>query len=138
MISVLGSDRDLSTTLLIRGKPGLPTGQIDAAREASTQTVGTPHEITALRRTLKAMDRSLRRLAPKLQAAGNGHPNGREERRTRKLRLSPKRRAQLKLQGQYLGYMKQLRGKQWAEVKSLRLKKGFRMAVAGARKLLDA
>jgi hypothetical protein len=95
-------------------------------------------EIATLRRSLRAVDRSLRRLAPKLRVIGNGRANEKAEGPVRKLNLSPKRRAQLKLQGQYLGYMKQLRGKQWAEVKSLRLKKGFRMAVARARKLLDA
>src|SRR5215510_8449900 len=100
-------------------------------------SLSVSREIATLRRSLRAVDSSLRRLAPKLEAAGNGHANGKVA-PARKLTLSPKRRAQLKLQGQYLGYMKQLRGKQWAEVKSLRLKKGFRTAIARARKLLDA
>ena len=66
-------------------------------------------EIATLRRTLKAMDRSLHGLAPQLRAAGNGRANGKAERPVRKLRLSPKRRAQLKLQGQYMGHLKGLR-----------------------------
>src|SRR5436309_15330301 len=87
-------------------------------------------EIVTLRRSLRAMDRSLRRLAPKLQAAGNGHANGKAEGPARKLKLSPKRRAQLKLQGQYMGYLRGLNPKQKADVKSLREKKGMKVAVA--------
>jgi len=92
-------------------------------------------EIATLRRSLKAVDRSLRRLAPKLRAAGNGRANGQEGRPARKLKLSPKRRAQLKLQGQYLGYVRQLRPKQKAEVVRLREKSGMRTAIARARRL---
>ena len=91
-------------------------------------------EIATLRRTLKAMDRSLRRLAPKLQAAGNGSANGKAGRAARKLRLSPKRRAQLKLQGQYMGYLRGLKPKQKAEVRKIRERKGVEMAI---RKVKD-
>ena len=95
-------------------------------------------EIATLRRSLRAVDRSLRRLAPKLRAAGNGHANGRAGRSSGKLNLSPKRRAQLKLQGQYIGYVRQLKARQKAAVKELREKKGVRVAIARARKMLAA
>jgi len=86
-------------------------------------------EIAALRRSLKAMDRSLRRLAPKLHSAADGRGNGRSGRPARKLKLSPKRRAQLKLQGKYMGYLRGLEPKQKAEVKRLRERRGMRAAI---------
>ncbi len=92
-------------------------------------------EIATLRRTLKAMDRSLRRLAPKLHTAGNDRRNGKAIRSARKLKLSPKRRAQLKLQGQYMGYLRGLKAKQKTEVKRLREKKGMQAAMARAKRL---
>src|SRR6267142_1267389 len=90
-------------------------------------------EIVTLRRFLRAVDRSLRRLAPKLQAAGNGRANAKADRPARKLKLSPKRRAQLKLQGKYMGYLRNLRPKQKAEVKKLLEKKGMMTAIARAK-----
>lgn len=92
-------------------------------------------EIATLRRSLRAVDQSLRRLAPKLRAAGNGHANGKAERSPKKQHLSPKRRAQLKLQGKYIGYVRQLRLKQKAEVRMLLEKKGMRAAIQMARRL---
>jgi len=92
-------------------------------------------EIATLRRSLKAMDRSLRRLGPKLRTAVNGRGNGKVERPARKLTLSPKRRAQLKLQGRYIGYIRQLRPKQKAEVKRIRERKGMESAIQRARRL---
>ncbi len=97
-------------------------------------TRSVAREIVILRRTLKAMDRSLRRLAPKLRAAGNGRANGKARPAKRKLRLSPKRRAQLKLQGQYIGYVRQLRPKQKAGFKKLRERNGMGAAVAKAKR----
>jgi hypothetical protein len=49
------------------------------------------------------------------------------------LRLSPKRRAQLKLQGSYMGYMRQLGPRQKARVKAVKEKKGFEAAIRVAR-----
>jgi hypothetical protein len=102
---------------------------------AATSSVS--REIVILRRSLQAMDRSLRRLAPKLRAAGNGRGNG-KARPARKLHLSPKRRAQLKLQGQYIGYMRNLKPKQKVEVKRLRERKGMRAAIGKAKGIVEA
>jgi hypothetical protein len=49
--------------------------------------------------------------------------------------ISPKRRAQLKLQGAYMGYMRQLGPRQKAKVKAVKEKKGFEAAINEARKL---
>ena len=53
----------------------------------------------------------------------------------RKLKLSPARRAALKLQGQYMGYMRGLKPAQKKSVKALAASKGVSAAVALARKL---
>jgi hypothetical protein len=56
-------------------------------------------------------------------------------RKTRKLRITPARRAQLKLQGRYLGYMRQLGPRQKARVKAVKEKKGFEAAIRVAKRL---
>jgi hypothetical protein len=56
----------------------------------------------------------------------------------RKLKLSPARRAALKLQGQYMGYMRGLKPRQKARVKALAASKDIRAAIALARRLASA
>ncbi len=53
----------------------------------------------------------------------------------KKLRLSPKRRAALRVHGQYLGFMRNLSDAKKAKVKALKVKKGYPAAIALARKL---
>lgn len=91
--------------------------------------------IRVLRQKLSAFDRSLRRLASML-----GHLNGRFERRRKprstSLRaLSPKTRASMVLQGRYMGFMRQLKPRQKAQVSKIRETKGVRAAIAKARRL---
>lgn len=92
-------------------------------------------KIRALRQKLSTFDRSLRRLASML-----GQLNGRIERR-RKRRggsrkpYSAKTRASRILQGRYMGYMRQLKPRQKAQVKKIRETKGARAAIVEARKL---
>lgn len=93
-------------------------------------------EITKLRRSLKTIDRSLARLVPMVWTAMSNAPISGRHRTPGKLRLSPKRRAQLKLQGQYIGYVRQLKPKQKAEVKRLLEKKGMVTAIAKAKNLM--
>jgi hypothetical protein len=63
--------------------------------------------------------------------------NGKAGGSTGKPRLSPKCRPQLKLQGQYIGYITQLSQKDKMAVKSILEKKGIRAAVAWARQLME-
>ncbi len=90
--------------------------------------------IRIIRRSLTAIDRSLGRLVALTNGAGRG-ASLEPEPKKRKLKLTPARRAQLKLQGQYMGYLKQLKPRQQAAVKALRAKKGFRAAIASAKQL---
>jgi len=55
----------------------------------------------------------------------------------RKLRLSPKRRAQLKLQGRYIGYIRQLRPRQKAEVRRIQKRMGVEKAIRKAKELVS-
>ena len=96
-------------------------------------------EIRAMRRSVSNLDRSIRRLAPMLRAMAltNGS-NGVGVGRRRRPRLSAKQRAALKIQGRYMGFMRQLRPKQKAEVRRIREKMGVIAAVKRAESLARA
>jgi len=83
-------------------------------------------QIAATRRSLKTLDLSLRQLAL-MVAAGSKND------RPRRSRLSPKGRASLKLQGRYMGYMRQLKPKQKAQVRKIKKTKGVRAAIGRAK-----
>ena len=89
--------------------------------------------------TLRRLERQLRgvvrALAKESQATAARAVAGAKPAVRRKLRISPARRRALKLQGRYLGYMRQLKLAQKARVKALKAKKGMRAAIAMARKL---
>jgi len=65
----------------------------------------------------------------------NGRPkeNGRS-----RPRLSTKARASMVLQGRYMGYMRQLKPRQKAQVRRVKEVKGMRAAIAWARQLVVA
>jgi hypothetical protein len=91
-------------------------------------------DLQSIRRSLASIVRALARLAPALQSLGRD-PAPSPSPSRRKLKLSPARRASLKLQGQYIGYMRTLRPRQRARVKVLRAAKGVVPAIRLARKL---
>jgi len=76
---------------------------------------------------------ALERLAPVLESAGSqvaaATPAG------HKLKLSPARRQSLRLQGQYIGYLRNLKPKQKAQVKALRARRGVEPAIRLAKRL---
>jgi DNA-binding transcriptional regulator YiaG len=85
----------------------------------------------------------VQRLQALMSSTGNRTPtNGTvsavrsDERRS--LKLSPKRRAALKLQGQYMGHLRNLNPKDKAQVKALKADKGFLPAIKLAKKLAEA
>ena len=57
------------------------------------------------------------------------------ERGPRRLKLSRERRATLKLQGSYMGYMRQLKPGQKKRVKQVKERRGFEAAIAMARRM---
>jgi hypothetical protein len=91
-------------------------------------------EILLIRQSLAAITRSLGRLGPAIEAAAAGARKAPEQ-TGRKLRLSAERRAALKLQGQYMGYLRGLKPGQKVRVKALRAAKGVRPAIAFAKRL---
>ena len=89
-------------------------------------------QVQAVRATLRRLDGQLRGLLPAIAKAA--HDTGAGP-RPRKLRLSPERRRALKVHGQYLGYIRQLKPAQKAQVKAAKSKGGYRAAIALAKRL---
>jgi hypothetical protein len=89
-------------------------------------------EIRTLRAALRAAHRSLARLSRHVVAVpansgGNGRP-----------RLSAKARASMVPQGRYMGYMRQLKPKQKAQVRRIRGVKGLKQAIRKAKEFAQA
>jgi hypothetical protein len=97
---------------------------------AKARSISVRQEFNAIRRSLSSVARSIQRLA---EAAAAGGSNA--VRRARKLKLSPTRRAALKLQGQYMGHLRNLKPALKSRVKAARNTKGIRAAIALARRL---
>lgn len=90
-------------------------------------------ELTGLRRSLRRFDHSLRCLVPLLTAVMQNGSRGDQPRR--RSRLSRKARASLVLQGRYMGYMRQLKPRQKAQVRRIKEAKGVRAAIARATEM---
>ena len=90
-------------------------------------------EFQSIRRSLASIARTVGRLGPALEAAVRSSTAPPVPRRPRK--LSPERRAALKLQGSYIGHVRKLSLKQRARVKKVRSEKGVRAAIRLAKAL---
>lgn len=88
--------------------------------------------ILVVRRSLRALDRALAGLATAIR---NAPPATATSSTRRRSNLSPAGRAALKLQGQYMGYMRQLKPMQKALVRAVLAKRGKRAAIKKAREL---
>ena len=86
-------------------------------------------QLRAVRRAVHDLERSIERLLRVAAASGTSTP------RRRALRLSPKRRAALRLHGSYLGHIRLLKPAQKAKVKATRATKGYHAAIAVAKRL---
>ncbi len=91
--------------------------------------ISVGREIKAVRRSLSAIAGAIERLARAASTPARGGLRG------RKLKLSSARRAALKLQGQYMGYLRNLAPKKKARVKASRTTHGIRPAIALAKRL---
>jgi hypothetical protein len=91
-------------------------------------------ELQVVRVSLAKIQRAVDRLASRLRAAEasarQSDGGGR-----RKPRLSRERRHALKLQGQYMGFVRQLGPRQKARVKAVKAAKGYTPAIALAKSL---
>lgn len=101
----------------------------------SMMKVSIGRELASARRSLRALEKSLARLAAQVRDINRSNAARPGEKPRRKLKLMPARLKALRLHGRYLGYMRQLKSRAKAEVRALRGKKGVRAAIARARKL---
>lgn len=90
--------------------------------------------LQVVRSSVAKIERAIERLATLLREAESVARSSNHTGR-RKPRLSAERRHALKLQGQYMGFMRQLGPRQKARVKALKAKKGYTPAIALARTL---
>ena len=90
-------------------------------------------QLAAVRRSLSAFDRSLSRLSASL----NGGVSS-AAKRPRARKLSARARAAFKLQGRYMGFMRQLKPRQKAQVRKIRAAKGVTAAIARAKGFAEA
>lgn len=98
----------------------------------------TAKSVRSMGAAFRQLADSLERLASALAAAPPTTASagtGAGARTGRKLKITPARRAALKLQGQYMGYMRNLKPRQKAQVKNIKAAKGIRAAIATAKRL---
>jgi hypothetical protein len=92
--------------------------------------------LTAIERAFTQLEATLKRLDKRVrQADRRSRVSGIARGPRRPAVLTPKRRAQLKLQGAYMGYIRQLKPTQKARVKAVKAKRGFEAAIRMARRL---
>jgi hypothetical protein len=92
-------------------------------------------ELASARRSLRALEQSLARLAAQVRDIKRNNSATPKGKPRRKVKLMPARLKALRLHGRYIGYMRHLRSRAKAEVRALRAKKGVRAAIVRARKL---
>src|SRR5262249_32777687 len=114
------------------------------AKDSTVSSTATPRSLlmtspasfrkrlTAVRRSLRALDRAL---ADFTVAMRTYRPAGAGEPARRRPNLSPKARAALKLQGQYMGYMRQLKPAEKAVVRAVKAKSGTKAAIRKAKEM---
>jgi hypothetical protein len=92
-------------------------------------------ELQVIARSLGSISEALARIVPLVEPSNGASAPAAAVHAPRKLNLTPQRRAALKLQGQYMGYLRGLKPRQKARVKALAASKGVRAAVSLAREL---
>jgi len=91
-------------------------------------------QLQIVRTSMARIERALHRLASMLREAESAAPATNASGR-RKPRLSRARRQALKLQGQYMGFMRQLGPRHKAKVRAMKARKGYTSAIALAKSL---
>jgi len=101
-------------------------------------------EIRDIRHALTSIGGALERLEPLLERVASAPAPAaragatRREAPAKKMKMSASRLAALKLHGQYIGYMRNLKPRQKAQVQSVRASKGVEAAIALGKKLSRA
>jgi hypothetical protein len=97
-----------------------------------SERTGLRKEFKALRLAMHSLDSTLQKLVSAngpVEVVSDGRPR-------RRVRLSPKARASLVLQGRYMGFMRQLKPRQKAQVRRVREVRGVVAAIAAAKRTL--
>lgn len=107
---------------------------------AIRRRTGVKRSLRAIERAFADLESTLKRLSTRVQqldrATARGVGGGGAQRGARRpVTLTPQRRAQLKLQGAYMGFMRQLKPAQKARVKALKAKRGYQAAIRLAKSL---
>ena len=91
-------------------------------------------ELRTIRKSFRQLARSFTLITPVLVKQSSPQPstNGTGP---RKRRITASHRAALKLQGRYMGTLRGLKPRQRARIKKVRAAKGFRAAIAAARRM---
>jgi hypothetical protein len=96
---------------------------------------GITRELFRVQISLRTLDKALQRLTPVLTAEMKATSNGAARPAAR---VSAKTRVARVLQGRYMGYMRQLKPRQKAQVRQVREAKGMRAAIRRAKELRPA
>jgi hypothetical protein len=91
--------------------------------------------LRTIRRSTRLIARAVKQLSSQIRGVERDAAREPMSRTGRTLRISPKRRAQLKLQGAYMGWMRQLGPRQKARAKAVKEARGIEAAIGVARKL---
>ncbi len=91
--------------------------------------------VQAIRTSARAISRALRQLDRPLRDLINAGATGARTNHRATPKISPRRRAALKLQGRYIGHIRVLKPRQKAQVRSVRASKGVKAAIALAKRL---
>jgi len=89
-------------------------------------------EVASIRRSLDSLALSIRRLTPIIIMAARSSADSRKNKRRR---LSAKAHASLVLQGRYMGFMRQLKTGQKAQVRRVKAARGVRAAIETSKRL---
>lgn len=102
------------------------------------KTTSPSRELKIINKSLESIQAALRRLGPALASGRRASATTATQETVvapRRLTLTPARRAALKVQGQYMGFIRGLAPAQKKRVKALAAKKGMAAGAALARKL---
>ena len=98
----------------------------------------------SLKKSLRAIERAFADIAAlaealtdRVRGAKRGAGRATTAKPRRKLTITPKRRAQRKLHGSYIGHLRHLKPAQKLRVKAVMAKRGFEAAIGVARKMAN-
>lgn len=101
----------------------------------SRRTTTIARAVRRAKRAIAEAERAIARLAKAARSAEAAANRATAAPKRRAAKISPKRRAALRLQGRYMGYMRQLTATQKKGVHAVKENDGMRAAVAMARRL---